>query len=144
MKRFVLFCAGLLPFLLGGAVNWMVWNIEAYLPPILLCNILTLALWAAIGYAAVKLDVSRKACMFWLHIPATVMLALLAVQELLLQGYWSNFIGQWSQFFYLPLLSLAFRLTEWSSSMIVTYVAAYLLMLTAVYIGCRLRRQGKK
>lgn len=140
--KILLVLLGGLPFAVGGALNYMILSSSDALPPLFLIGIGWLALWGTIAFLIKLFKEDEKEIVIWLNLVAAVVLALVALQELILHAYWSNFVGVWSQFYYLPLLNLGFTLTSWSSSVFPAYVVSFGLMVAATVVGCRMR--GKK
>lgn len=132
---------GCLPFVLGGIMNWYMLTWPDTMPPYLLIGIAMLLLWAAIAYFMMKRIHNETKVILSLNGAAVVVLLLLAVQEMVLQAYWMNFVGAWTQYFFLPVLRLGFTFTSWTPSMFFAYTAAFLLMLGASVIGCRLKKE---
>ena len=132
MKKAVIVLLGCLPFLLGRAQDWAMMH---YWPPLLLISCLMLLLWGGLSSLALKLMIDDKKALLLLNTPAIAVLLLILVQEWGFGAYWSNGIGLYSQLFFLPLLSLGYRLTFWSTTVVPAYVAAFLLMaLTSFFI----------
>lgn len=137
---FLLICLGALPFVLGRALNWVMLTWQNTLPPLLLIALLFLLVWGLIAFLARPRTKSTAAVILPLNLIAFLVLLLLGVQELILHAYWLNPVGWLTQFYYLPLLRVGFLLTGWTSSVFAAYCAAFLLMLVASALGCKLRR----
>lgn len=143
--QILLFCfCGVLPFVLGGALNFFMVSYPDIMPPFQLLGILFLLLWGLIGFGMKAHTASVKHCVLRLNLLALVVLCLLGIQEFVLKAYWPNFIGTWTQLYYLPLLPIGFGLTQWSHVVFSAYCVSFLLMLGASTAGCILRQRFGK
>lgn len=137
MKKITMIIIGFIPFLIGGILNGIMLKAPTILPPLLLIGILYLLLW---GFGANRLRPHSKntlTLLVCMNAPAGIVLILLGIQEILLGQYFSNAVGLWTQYFYLPLLSIGYQLTFWSTSAFAAYCASFLLMIVTAFIGCR-------
>jgi hypothetical protein len=150
MKNWKLILWGVLPLPLGYLLNYAMWHFS--LSGLLLTgtNLLLLLLW---GYLAYRLSSPRGNPLFQALLLCSfglLALALVLFQELVLGQYWFNFVGTGSQMFFLPFLSLGFAVSNPLVSLLMSpiriwpgYIAAWLLMLAAAWVGCyRKRRRG--
>lgn len=137
----ILVVFGLIPFAIGGFMNWYMISFVNDLPPFTLVGIIILLIWAAIAFATKPYIKNTKKIIIGLNLVAFVVLVLVGIQELLLQAYWQNFVGVWTQFYYLPLINIGFTLTSWSHSVFSAYCAAFLSMVIATLLGCKLRKK---
>ena len=137
---FLLICLGALPLAVGWLMNWAMLTFQAWLPPFLPIALLLLLVWGLIAFLARPHVKHSVAVILPLNLIAFLVLLLLGVQELILRAYWLNPVGWLTQFYYLPLLRVGFLLTGWTSSVFAAYCAAFLLMLAASALGCKLRR----
>jgi len=137
----ILILLGLLPFALGGFLNWFMMANSGVLPYLMPIGLVTLLLWAAMAFAVKPYAKSTKKTVVGLNLPALIVLILVGIQELVLHAYWPNVIGSWTQVFYLPLLHLGFRLTFWSHGVFSAYCASFLLMAAASAMGCAIRKK---
>ena len=148
MKNWKLLLWGILPLPLGYLLNYAMWHFP--LSGLLLTgtNLLLLLLW---GYLAYRLSSPRGnpilqallLCAFGLAV-----LVLVLFQEVVREGYWFNFVGVGSQMFFLPFLPLGFTVSNPLVSLLMSpigmwpgYIAAWLLMLAAAWVGCTLRKR---
>ena len=131
---------GFLPFVFGGLMNWYMMTNPNELPPFFLIAMGMLILWAVVSFFMMGRIQNEKKVVLSLNGVAFIVLILLGVQEMVLQAYWMNPVGTWTQFFYLPLLRLGFTFTSWTPSMFFAYAASFLLMLLASVLGCRLKK----
>lgn len=127
-QKLLILLLGCSPLLLGRLQDFcmtnLMWNV-----PLLLITALMLLLWAFLSNSALYLLDGKKIALFLLNAPAVVTLALILVQEWIFGAYWMNSIGIYSQLFYLPLISLGFRLTFWANSIPPAYITAFLTMI---------------
>ena len=137
----ILVVLGLIPFAIGGFMNWYMMTYSNDLPPFTLIGIVTLLMWTAAAFVVKPYIKNTKKVVIGLNLVAFVVLVLVGIQELLLQAYWQNFVGVWTQFYFLPLINISFTLTSWSHSVFSAYCAAFLLMVIATLLGCKLRKK---
>lgn len=140
----LLILLGCLPFILGGLMHWLMMSNSFLFSNVgyIVVSILTLLLWAVLAYFIKPYIKSTQKVLIGMHaIPAFVLL-LLVIQELFLHSYWSNFFGLLTQIYYLPLLRLSTILIGWlTTSLSVIFFVAFLLMIGAAFVGCKLRRK---
>lgn len=137
---FLLIVLGALPLPLGYLMSWMITQNPDLLLPYTLISVGFLLLWGVISFVARSFVKDGKRVVLFLHLFPFLDLLLLGIQELILRAYWWNMVGSLSQFFYLPLLGLGYRLTAWSHTTFSAYCAAFLLMAAVSALGCWLRR----
>jgi len=137
----ILVVLGLIPFALGGFMNWIMTNYSNTIPPFALFAVVTLLIWVSIAFIVKPYIKNTTKIVIGLNLVAFVVLVLVGIQELFLHAYWQNVIGIWTQFYYLPLLIIGFRLTDWSHSVFSAYCTAFLLLVTATLLGCKLRKR---
>lgn len=132
---------GCIPFALGGFMNWYMMEHMDVLPPYLLISAGMLVIWTVIAFGMKYwLKNSRKVIIGLNAVPFLVMI-LFGIQDLILGAYWMNFLGQWTQYFYLPLMNLGFKLTAWSSRMTSAVAVSFLLLVAASALGCKLEEK---
>ena len=139
--KILLVLLGGLPFAVGGWLNQSILASSDTLPPLFLIGIGCLVLWGLIAFGARFFIEDEREVVIRLNLIAAVVLVLVAIQEVILHAYWSNIVGVWSQFYYLPLLNLGFTLTRWSSSVFPAYVVSFGLMIGATVVGGRMREK---
>lgn len=137
------FIIGALPFILGGLQNRFMLKYIDFTLPYTLIAVLFLLLWGAVAFFIKKFHRSTAKTLFFLNFIAAADLILIAAQELIFHCYWMNFLGKWSQFFFLPVLNMGVRFTPWSHSIFTAYAVSFILMLAASLVGCRLRGRAK-
>lgn len=136
----LLIALGCLPFLFGSLMNWYMMQHMDWTPPFFLIAVLFLVLWSAIAFFMRPYMENTRKTVRWLNLVPFVVLVLLGVQELIVGAYWFNFVGMWTQFFYLPVLSVGFSLTAWTGSVFVAYLVSFGLMTVVSVIGCNWRK----
>lgn len=137
---FLLIVLGALPLPLGYLMSWMMTQNPDLRLPYTLISVGFLLLWGVISFVARSFVKDSRKVVLFLHLFPLLDLLLLGIQELILHAYWRGLVGSLSQFFYLPLLSLGYRLTTWSHTTFSAYCAAFLLMAAVSALGCWLRR----
>lgn len=140
----VLIALGLLPFAFGGLLQWILSMNSYWLPDFVIIpiNILFLLLWAALAYLMKPYIKDIKRVLLGLHVIPLVILLLLGIQGLILHQYWPNFFGQLTQIYYLPLVRIGSLLIGWlGTSVFFFFFVAFLLMVLAAFVGCKLRRK---
>ena len=146
-KRFpviIAFVFGALPFFIGCIQNWYMLTYVDSVLPYGFISLAVLCLWGCIAFLLNDRSHSTKAIVISLNLLASLDLLLLGIQELFLHAYWMNCVGSWSQFFYLPMLTLGFSLTNWSHSVFTAYVTCFALMVAVSFIGCKLKENFQK
>ena len=141
---FLLILLGFLPFFFGGVQNWYMSTYMNSLPPYTLIALSVLFLWGLIAYIFNKQGKQTKQIIICLNSIAAADLVLIGIQELVFHAYWMNSVGSFSQYFYLPILNLGFRLTSWSHHVFSAYAASFLLMVGATFAGCKLKEKKRK
>ena len=132
---------GCIPFAIGGFMNWYMLEHVDFVPPYLLIAIGMLAIWTALGYGMKCWLKNSKKVILGLNAVPFLVMVLFGIQNLILGAYWMNFLGSWTQYFYLPMLRLGFRLTAWSSRVTTAVAAAFLLLVAATALGCKLEEK---
>ncbi len=132
---------GFLPFVFGGIMNWFMMTYQNVLPPYMFISVGTLLFWFATVYFTRPYATSAKQLLCGIHLVPFVVIVMLFIQEIILNAYWRNFIGQWTQLYYLPLLHFGFLLTSWSHRIFTAYLMAFVMMVLAALGGCCLRRK---
>ena len=139
----VLILLGALPFVFGGIQNWYMTTHMDYNPPYTLIAVAVLLIWGLLTFLFNKDGGRTKHIVVCLNLIAAVDLFLIGIQELIRHAYWMNPIGAWSQLFYLPILNFGFTFTSWSPRVFLAYAAAFLLMVGASLLGCKLREKWR-
>lgn len=143
LSRLLLLLVGLTPFLFGGLLNWASYAVDFVLPWGWI-NLLFVLVWAAFAFLFARFAKSTAQTVILLNLPAFLVLVLLGCQLLVRQAYWSNWLGLWTQYFYLPLMRWGSVLTSWSHTVFPVYCCAFVLMIAASLLGSVLFWRGSK
>lgn len=141
---FALIALGALPLGLGSIQNWYMQTHPDARMPYGLIALAVLLLWGTLAFLLNGQGRKTKKVMLFLHAIAAADLLLVAIQELIVHGYFVNSIGLWTQYFFLPLLWLGFGVTGWSAFVFPAYAASFCLLLAAAYLGCKIREKVTK
>lgn len=136
MKKFALLLIGCIPFLIGWFIDRFLIHFIAGAFPLFIVGILLLAVWFASAYFLGQGAGGTVWTAVLLNLPALLILVLVGVQELALHAYWRNFVGIWTQIFYLPLLHIGFTLSTWSHRVFTAYCIGFVLLAAASLLGC--------
>ncbi|HBK84540.1 MAG TPA: hypothetical protein DDZ53_00755 [Firmicutes bacterium] len=136
MKRLTLLAIGLIPLPLGYILRYLIMTIyrDRALPAGII-GVAFLLLWFCLGLLTKHMTDSDKEAMVTVHAFAFLDLLLVLFQEHILRRYWLNIIGALSQFFFLPLINIASRLTFFAYRLSWTYITAFALMYVVFYLG---------
>lgn len=141
----LLVAVGLLPFLLGGLLNWYIMTYTESLPPLFLIGVLFLVFWGVVAFFAFRALGSVAKVVIPLNAVGFIVLFLVWIQEIVLHGYWQNAVGLWTQYYYLPLLQLGDFLPtlifRGSHLFFDAYAPAFLLMLAVSFAGCKIGKR---
>ena len=150
LLRVLLILLGVLPLPLGYLLNYAMWHFSLSGTLLTGVNLLLLLLWGCLAYwfSSPKGNPLLQALL--LCSVGLVVLVLVLFQEVVLERYWFNSVGIGSQMFFLPFISLGFTVSNPLASLLMSpirmwpgYVAAWLLMLAAAWVGCyRKQRRG--
>ena len=132
---------GFLPFAVGGFMNRYMMEHPDTLLPYLWISIGILVAWAILAFLMKFWIKDRKKVMIGLNAVPCLVMILFCIQDLILGAFWMNALGVWTQYFYLPMLNLAYRLTNWSSRMTTDVVVCFLLLVAATALGCKLEEK---
>ena len=152
MKKILLLAAGLIPFALGFGMNALMTANMNLVLPYRLIGVVLLLFWGFFGYRMKDFAGSARRSAILIHLIPCAVLLLLLYQELVLGRYWPNLVGIATQFYYLPLLNIAFGLERlpfalaggWVHRMWHSYLIAFGLMWAAFYLGSRLKTNHTK
>jgi hypothetical protein len=137
MKKMTLLSVGIIPFFIGYGMNYLMLDPFFYMVlPYELIGIAFLIVWFFVGRYSYKLVGTRKAATILGNSIAFIVLLLIIYQEYIHGQYWMNQVGLATQFYYLPLISLAFIFTRMFHTMPPSYIAAFLMMCIVFYLGC--------
>ncbi|MBQ5931579.1 MAG: hypothetical protein IIX00_04900, partial [Tidjanibacter sp.] len=102
----ILIALGLIPFALGGLLQWILTLNNFLLAPttLLIISLVTLLIWGVLAYLIKPYIKSTKNVMLGLHAVPLIMLLLNGIQGPILHQYWPNLFGLLTQIYYLPLV----------------------------------------
>lgn len=147
MKHLILVLIGLVPLAIGYLLNHLVMTIWFYELPsglLPLGSLAVLALWFIIGRAFARFYNSKWQPILLLNSAAIVALILVLAQTFTGGGFWLNWLGIASMFFYLPLITLAGIMLNVLSFLLPVISLAMLnlvglgLLILASYLGVRM------
>lgn len=130
-----LLALSLLPFLAGWLMNT---GMLPFLGGIWLDLIATLTL-AGWGYLAYRMMPHMKKpikIIFVQNLVGLIALALLLYQLVILEHYWLNFVGIWTQLYFAPVFVLGVQLTNWTHSTAAAYCVSFLILAAFSGVGC--------
>jgi len=133
--KLILLLLGTAPFLAGSLLNSAMELQTDEVPPFKIFGIGTLLLWALVAYIMRPKMKNMEELFVWQNLIPFLDLVLLFVQEILLRSYWDSAAGAWTQFYYLPVLTFGFSLTQWTGRIFAAYIASFLLMIAASFFG---------
>lgn len=140
----VLIALGLIPFALGGLLQWIL-SLNNFLlaPPILIViSLVTLLIWGVLAYLIKPYIKSTTKVMLGMHVIPLIVLLLHGIQGPILHQYWPNFFGLLTQIYYLPLVRIGSLLTSWfGTTMFITCLVSFLLMVLSTFVGCKLNKK---
>ncbi|QOR33851.1 hypothetical protein IMX26_10105 [Clostridium sp. 'deep sea'] len=141
MKKLLLLLIGLIPLPLGYYMNHLIMTVyfDKALPYGLI-GIIYLLVWFGLGYLTYYFTNSDKEAMIIVHFFGFIDIVLILFQVVVMKHYWSNIIGISTQFFFLPLLNIAGKLTFFGHRFYWVYIVAFALLCAAFYLG-RLARK---
>lgn len=137
MKKIIPIILGLTPFLFGGFLNWIMLTFSNLVPNLILVAVMFLLMWFL--FARILSGCVGRWAVLLLNLPAFLVLILLGIQELYFGSYWLNFVGIWTQYFYLPLLNLGYALTTFFHRLTPAYCACFLIMAAVSALGCKFK-----
>lgn len=132
---------GLLPFAVGGWFNSYILSNNP-LPLHWYTDLGALFVWFLLALLLRFFVKGTKKVVIGMNLVAFVVLLLIGIQELILNRYWMNEIGRWTQYYYLPFIRLGFILTTWTPNMFFTYLASFLSMILSSAAGCWVKNKG--
>lgn len=140
----ILIALGLIPFALGGLLQWILTLNNFLLSPTIpiVISLVTLLLWAALAYLIKPYIKSTSKVMLGMHVIPLIVLLLHGIQGPILHQYWPNFFGLLTQIYYLPLVRIGSLLTGWmGATMFLICCVSFLLMVLAAFVGCKLNKK---
>ena len=133
-KQILLVVLGFLPAAGGGLFNWYIMH-NGSTRYFNLIAVGFLVLWGLLAFAVRPLARSTKEAVLLLHIAATIDLLLVVIQEFILGAYWFNWVGLWTQNFFLLPLPISSTLAFWAHRMLPSYLVSFALMLLVSWFG---------
>ena len=141
ISRCVLLLLGFLPLAFGYLVNYGMMDDESFYRFLRLPGYALLGVWILFSFLGRKLLKSTKQTIMFLNAVACLVLLLIGIQELIFHAYWFNAIGLNTQYFYLSLLNISFMLTRWAHTTFSAYCAAFILLILASWLGCKIQQK---
>ena len=139
--------AGLIPFALGYAFNYLILRFPLFVRFIFPLSLLCTVLWGRLSYTLSNPRESPFPQALSMCSPGLFVLALLLFQALVLKRYWMNAIGSWSQLYFLPFLNISSSLLSpplsalWgTASLSALYAGSWLAMFSSCLTGILLKR----
>jgi len=140
----VLIAIGLIPFALGGLLQWILSLNNFLLAPasLIVISLVTLLIWGILAYLIKPYIKSTTKVMLGMHVIPLIVLLLHGIQGPILHQYWPNFFGLLTQIYYLPLVRIGSLLTSWfGTTMFITCLVSFLLMVLSAFVGCKLNKK---
>lgn len=134
-KNILLFLTGFIPLGIGFLMNSFINTFEAYALPYGLIGIVFIVMWGSLGFVSSKFQKNIKISFAITHLPIFLALILNLYQDIILEYYMIGIIGRVSQYFYLPILNIAYRLTYWSYNDGVAFITGFIIMCLAYFVG---------
>ncbi len=142
--KLILLLVSTIPFLVGSFLNYAATVVRPEeTPPFKIFAIGSILVWILIAYIMRPKLQSMEELMIWQNAVPFIDLVLLCLQELILRSYFPGILGAWTQFYYLPILVFGYDLTTWTHRMFTAYIASFLLLALAAYLGGK-AREGRK
>ena len=140
----VLIAIGLIPFALGGLLQWILSLNNFLLAPagLIVISLVTLLIWGILAYLIKPYIKSTTKVMLGMHVIPLIVLLLHGIQGPILHQYWPNFFGLLTQIYYLPLVRIGSLLTSWfGTTVFITCLVSFLLMVLSAFVGCKLNKK---
>lgn len=143
MKKLIVLITGFNPLLIGYGVNQFInYDTSTRLDTLLtILSIIFLLYWGWLGFLFSTLLHSVQISALLCNLPAFITLVMILIQELVNKQYWSNPFGLATQLFYLPVMSLAFRITPYFHYLWQSVCISFILMIAVFYLGCIIRKK---
>ena len=141
VKKCGLALAGCLLLAVGYAMNsWMTAHMEK-MPPLVLINLIVLAVWVLLGLLSQRVTGSLWEAMLLVNAAALIDLVLVVIQVAFVGRFWGNWLGAMTQFYYLPVVRIPSQLCLLifrTGSTISSFFAAFASLCAATALGHRL------
>ncbi len=143
MKKIIALITGFSPLLIGYGLNqFITGSANTRLDTLLnTISIIFLLYWGWLGFLFCRLLHSNLISAVLCNLPAFITLVMILIQELVNKQYWSNPLGLATQFFYLPLMSLTFRITPYFHYLWQSVCISFFLMAAVFYLGGIIRKK---
>lgn len=112
MKKILLIFLSLSPFIIGKFLSDLMMTTDIYGTSVTLFSMAFLALWFIIGITSYKLSGTLKESLVYGHMGGLVSLILMFVQTVILGRFFSNFIGFYTQMYFMPTLRIGALIEE--------------------------------
>lgn len=136
--KILLVVLGFLPMAGGWLFNWYIMH-DGSTRFFSLISLGFFFLWGLLAFAVRPLAKSAKEAALLLNAVAAVDLLLMMIQELILGSYWFNWVGRWTQFFFLLPLPIGSTLDFWGHRTVSAALMSFVLMVLASWLGANLR-----
>jgi hypothetical protein len=143
MKKLIVLITGFSPLLIGYELNqFITYSTSPRLGTILnVISIIFLLYWGWLGFLFSRLLHSDFIAAFFCNLAAFITLVLVLIQELVNKQYWNNSLGLATQFFYLPAMSMAYKITPYLHYIWQSVIISLILMIGVFYLGCIIRKK---
>ncbi len=143
MKKIIVFITGFSPLLIGYGVNqFITYSNSTRLGTILnIISIIFLLYWGWLGFLFGRFLHSDLRAALFCNMAAFITLVLVLIQELVNKQYWNNSLGLATQFFYLPAMSMTFKITPFLHYIWQSVCISLILMIGVFYLGCIIRKK---
>ena len=143
VKKCGLVLAGCLPLAVGYALNnWMMSHMETT-PPLVLINLIILAVWVLLGLLSRRVTGSLWEAVLLVNAAALIDLLLVVLQVAFAGRFWGNRLGVLTQFYYLPVVRIPSQLCLLifrAGSTMSSFLVAFASLCGATALGHRLGR----
>jgi len=106
MKKILLIFLSLSPFIVGKFLSDLMMTTGIDGTSLTLFSMVFLALWFVIGITSYKLSGSLKESLVYGHMGGLVSLIMMFVQTVILDRFFSNFVGFYTQMYFMPTLRI--------------------------------------
>jgi len=106
MKKILLIFLSSSPFIIGKFLSDLMMTTGIYGTSVTLFSMAFLALWFVIGITSYKLSGSLKESLVYGHMGGLVSLIMMFIQTVILGRFFSNFVGFYTQMYFMPTLRI--------------------------------------
>ncbi|MBR5981658.1 MAG: hypothetical protein IK035_06570 [Firmicutes bacterium] len=143
-SKLILLLLSTIPFAAGRFLDYAVNLHTDETPPFKIIGIGMLLLWCLIAYIMRSRMKDMEELIVWQNMIPLIVLILLCVQELIFRSYWPGMASIVTQEYYLPVLIYGYTLTTWTGRTFAAYIASFLLMIIATFLGGTARESKLK